>query len=223
MFKIDASIHITYPGTKMGILVMKDVSYFGLYTETQTAQDLDELRGQYAHLDRTGLKTNFPVKAYVDYYKRFGHSYHLLAQLESVLKGKKTLDNESALLQAMFFSELDGMLLTAGHDFAKLELPLELKIATGTELYQSISSREVTAINGDIALCDGNGIISSILRGPDCKSRITPSTTEVLFSIYAPPGIDDDYIVKHLGKLEKIIRGFAPLSRTELLHVFSNN
>ncbi len=130
-----------------------------------------------------------------------GYNYHLLAQLESVLNGKKALSSDSRLLLVMFLSEMDGMLLTAGHDLSKLRLPLQLKTATGTEVYRSISGKEVIAVSGDLILNDGNGTRSSILRGPDQSSCITASTSEVLFSIYAPPGIDEESIETNLYKI----------------------
>ena len=45
------------------------------------------------------------------------------------------------------------------------------------------------------------------------------STSDVLFSIYAPPGIDENYIKTDLQKLERII-ALSQSSKTELLHVF---
>jgi DNA/RNA-binding domain of Phe-tRNA-synthetase-like protein len=221
MFTIDENIVTAFPGTKMGLLLINGVSCSHSYEESETAADLSQLHQKYAHLSRKELKAFYPIQNYVSYYKSFGYSYPVLAQLESVLKGKKTLYTESALLQAMFLSELDGMLLTGGHDLAKLQLPLHLKAATGTEVYQSISGKEVTTINGDMMLCDSSGILSSILRGPDYKSRITASTTEVLFSIYAPPTIDSNDLEINLQKLEKRIKTFSPSSKTVLLQVFS--
>ena len=43
---------------------------------------------------------------YNTYYKKFGSNYHLLAQLESMIKGKKAVNYGSGLLQAMFLSEM---------------------------------------------------------------------------------------------------------------------
>ncbi len=221
MLKIDESVGTVYPGTKMGILVMKCVSYSNPYPEHEIDSVIDELGQKYAHLERKELKELYPVSAYIAYYKKFGYNYHLLAQLESVLKGKKALSADSGLLLAMFLSEIDGMLLTAGHDLSKLRLPLQLKTATGTEIYRSISGKEVTAVSGDLLLNDGNGTISSILRGPDYNSLITASTSEVLFSIYAPPGIDEEYIEANLLKLESKISASSPAAKTEVLQVFS--
>lgn len=221
MFSIDQSIRAAYPDTKMGILVMSDVSYSGSFKEGEIAAVIDGLQQKYGHLNKKGLKELHPINTYVAYYKKFGSSYHLLSQLESVLKGNKSLNSQSGLLQAMFLSELDGMLLTAGHDLSKLKLPLNLKSANGTEVYQSIAGREVTAVQGDMMLYDQSGAISSILRGPDYKSRITETTTEILFSIYAPPSIEVNRIEQNLRDLENRIKSFLPFSKTELLQVFN--
>jgi DNA/RNA-binding domain of Phe-tRNA-synthetase-like protein len=221
MLKFDESVGTVYPGTKMGILVMKDVSYSRPYPEHEIASVLNELDEKYAHLERQELKGLYPVNAYIAYYKKFGYKYHLLAQLESVLKRKKALTSDSGLLLAMFLSEIDSMLLTAGHDLSKLLLPLQLKTADGTEIYRSISGKEVTAVSGDLILSDSNSAISSILRGPDQSSCITELTSEVLFSIYAPPGIDEDYIEINLRKLESKVITTSPTAKTEVLKVFS--
>jgi DNA/RNA-binding domain of Phe-tRNA-synthetase-like protein len=221
MLTIDDNVRAFYPGAKMGILAVKDVSYSSFMTEQEIEEFLDYLCQKYAHLERKELKELYPISAYISYYKKFGSNYHLLAQLESVIKGKKTANYDSGLLQAMFLSEMDDMLLTAGHDLTKLHLPLQLKTATGDEGYQSISGKEVSTVKGDLMLADSNGPVSSILKGPDFSSRITLTTSEVIFSVYAPPGIDEGYIEGTLQKLEKRIRAIASSSRTELLQIFN--
>jgi DNA/RNA-binding domain of Phe-tRNA-synthetase-like protein len=221
MLTIGDSVRALYPGAKMGILAVKDVSHSSFLTDQEITEYLNYLSQKYAHFERKELKELYPINAYIAYYKKFGSNYHLLAQLESVIKGHKTVTFDSGLLQAMFLSEMDDMLLTAGHDLVKLQLPLQLKTATGTEIYQSISGKEVAAVEGDLMVFDSNGPLSSILKGPDFKSRITPSATAVLFKVYAPPGIDEGYIENNLRKLEKRIKALSPLSNTELLQVFS--
>jgi len=220
MLTIDDSVRELYPGAKMGILAVKDVSDSGFMTEEEVAEFLQDLSRKYAQFEREELKELYPISAYIAYYKKFGSSYHLLGQLESLIKGKKTANFDSGLLQAMFLSEMDDMLLTAGHDLAKLHLPLELKIATGEETYQSISGKEAVVVIRDLLLIDKEGPVSSILKGPDFPSRITSQTSEVLFSVYAPPGIGEGYIKDSLKKLEKRIRALSPSSNTELLQVY---
>lgn len=223
MFTIDNGIEDALPGTKMGILIIKNTSVVCSLDESQISNGINEIQRRYGHLDRKELKALYPIQAYTAYYKKFGYSYPVLAQLESVLKGKKVLRTESGLLQAMFLSELESMLLTAGHDLSKLQLPLQLKAASGNETYQSISGNEVSAVRSDLMVCDGISVISSIMRGPDFKSRITKSTADVLFTIYAPPGIEKAYIEAGLQRLEGRIKAFSPSAITEILRVFSKD
>jgi hypothetical protein len=202
---------------KMGLLMMKDVSG----NETWDANKIvSGLRNKYSDVDRKALKMRDPIQHYVSYYKRFGYTYPVLNQLESILQGKRSVPEASGLLQAMFLSELDGMLLTAGHDSSRLRPPFCLKVADGQEHYQSISGKETTTVQGDVMLCDADHVRSSILRGPDYDSRITPSTKDVLFTVYAPAGIDTGYIQSNLRQLEKWIREFSPKASTGLLSVF---
>ncbi len=111
------------------------------------------------------------------------------------------------------------MLLTAGHDLDRLKPPLHLNLASGNEKYQSITGRELTATAGDMIMSDSTRVFSSILKGPDYDTRLTPDTRDVLFTIYAPPGIDAYKVKTALLKLEERIRAFTPDSITELLQV----
>ncbi|MEM1486248.1 phenylalanine--tRNA ligase beta subunit-related protein [Oscillospiraceae bacterium PP1C4] len=219
MFTIDNQMKEALPGIKIGILMMKNTSFCSL-DELEIHNSFREIQHKYGDMDRKELKVLYPIQSYMSYYKKFGYSYPVLAQLESVLKGKKTLHAESGVLQAMFLSELESMLLTAGHDLSKLQMPLQLKLAAGNETYQSISEKEVNTVGNDLMICDGTGVISSVLRGPDFKSRITESTVDVLFTIYAPLGIETEYIETSLRSLEERIKAFSRSSQTEVMQVF---
>ncbi len=221
MFTLQSNVSDTYAGTQIGILRMKNVAPNRTLSEAVIDDGLQAIQSRYGRMDRKALKETHPIQAYVAYYKKFGYSYPVLAQLESFLKGQKVLHGESGLLQAMFLTELESMLLIAGHDAVQLTLPLQMQIATGNEAYQSISGRDVTAVPNDLLVRDGKGIISSILRGPNYPSRITDATADVLFTIYAPPGIETAYIETHLRKLEGRIKTFSPSSGTDVLQVFT--
>ena len=222
MLTIDNAVSKTFPGTKMGVLAITSVEASSPLAPSEVTEAMNEIQRRYGQLDRASLKDKHPIDSYVAYYKKFGYSYHVLAQLESVLQGKKQVRAGSGLLQAMFLSELESMLLTAGHDLGKLRMPISLQVASGNETYQSISGKETTAIRGDLMVCDGSGVLSSIMRGPDFDSRITASTTAVLITIYAPPGVQTAEIETNLRKLEGIIRSFSPLAKATHLSVYES-
>ena len=211
-----------YPGASVGILVMRNIFNIPGHEKFELAKrELEKsLREKYAALSRNELKSIHPVDIFVAYYKKFGYSYHVLHQLESVIKGK-SIPDVSSLVEAMFMAELKNMLLTAGHDFEKINLPLEFKIATGTEKYTGISGKEMTTVSDDMIIADTKGVISSILRGPDLRTCISQSTNQVIFTTYAPPGIKGTLIYQHLDDIETYIKVLTAQAITDLKKVYT--
>ncbi len=119
-------------------------------------------------------------------------------------------------------AEVDNLLLTAGHDLDALQLPLTLEAATGGERYITLRGQEQELKPGDMYIADRAGIVSSILYGPDQRTQIQPQTRNVMFTIYAPAGIDEPAIVKHLEDIRQNVQLVAPRARVELLKVFGS-
>lgn len=103
-------------------------------------------------------------------------------------------------------AELDDLLLTAGHDLDRLKLPLTLDVARGDETYTLLRGDSQTLKAGDMYIRDGEGVISSILYGPDWRTQITPETRSVVFTVYAPPGVGTEAVETHLRNLEANVR-----------------
>ncbi len=49
--------------------------------------------------------------------------------------------------------------------------------------------REVQCKPDEIILRDDEGIIASLLQGPDHRTRLTPETKDVVFFVFSVPGI----------------------------------
>src|SRR3972149_5587868 len=81
------------------------------------------------------------LQAYAAYYKRWGKTYHVQLQLESVALKGKPITRASALVSAMVASELEHLLLTAGHDLDAVAPPVTLTVAAGAEGYQLLGGR----------------------------------------------------------------------------------
>ena len=136
-----------------------------------------------------------------------------------MLKGK-SIPSVAALVEAMFMAEMQDLLLTAGHDLDVLRLPLTLAVSTGTERYTLLRGEEQILKPGDMMISDQEGIISSIIYGPDQRTQITPRTRNVIFTVYTPPGIDKQTVVEHLQHITENVLIFAPQAQVELLQVY---
>lgn len=195
------AINHAYPGARIGILALELLSL----KETSQAMDrmteevILDLKEKYP--EPAELKKNELIEAYALYYKKYKKTYHLIPQLESVIFNNKKIQIGIPLLQAVFTAELKNMLLTAVHDLNTIQFPISMNLASGKERYLSLNGSEVQTKNGDMFMSDLSGVISSIIYGPDQRTKISPLTSNVMIVVYAPDGIGRNKVENHLEDL----------------------
>ncbi len=222
IFQVSDRWKTTFPEAHAGVLVMRDVSNPAQHAELEKRkQALEaELRSRFAGQDRAALVRHPVLEAYATYYRQFKKTYHVQLQLESLLFKGKSIPTVAALVEAMFMAEMNNMLLTAGHDLDSVRLPAILDAALGTESYTLLRGDPQTPKAGDMMIVDGEGIISSIVYGPDQRTQITAQTRNALFTVYAPAGIEVQLIEDHLKEIQQNVQLVAENAQVELLKVF---
>jgi DNA/RNA-binding domain of Phe-tRNA-synthetase-like protein len=194
-FTVSEAWRNAFPGAFAGALAVREVSnpdrHAGLDDCKRSLES--RLRAQFVGKDRAVIRALPTIQAYAAYYKRFDKTYHVQAQLESVALKSKPIPAVAALVEAMFMAELESQLLTAGH-----------------EGYVVMRGQPQTLKPGDMFMADRQGVISSILYGPDQRTQITPATTSALFTVYAPAGISEMQVRRHLERLAEYVRVVAP-------------
>jgi DNA/RNA-binding domain of Phe-tRNA-synthetase-like protein len=222
MFEVTSAWKSTYPEAHAGVLVMRAVSNpaHDPALEGRKATLEESLRSQFSGQNRATIVSHPILRAYGEYYRQFKKTYHIQLQLESIVLKGKSIPSVAALVEAMFMAEMKDLLLTAGHDLDALHLPLTLDVATGIERYTLLRGEEQVLKAGDMMISDQDGVISSILYGPDRRTQITPETRNVVFTVYAPPGIDEHTVVQHLQDIQENVILFAPQAQIELLKVY---
>ena len=211
-----------YVGAHAGVLAMGDVANPGQNAalEAQKEELEADLRSRFAGMNRGSLRDHPILRAYADHYRRFDKTYHVQLQLESIILKGKPIPSTAALVEAMFMAEMKSLLLTAGHDLDVVQAPLTLDVARGTETYILLRGTAQAPKSGDMVIADGEGIISSVVYGPDQRTQIQPETTRAVFTVYGPAGISDSAIESHLHEIVKYVRLIAPVANVELLKVY---
>lgn len=208
-----------FPGAVAGVLIMTGVQN----PERSAALELrkreleDGLREDAARAAPEAIASEQPARAYIDYYKNHGKTYHVKAQWESVAVKGKQFPRRAALVEAMFMAEVRNLVLTAGHDLTAVALPVRVDVTREGDRYVLINGTERAATAGDMKMVDGKGIISSVLGGPDRRTRIGPDTREVLFAVYAPAGVGASAVREHLDDIRANVALVSRDARTELL------
>jgi DNA/RNA-binding domain of Phe-tRNA-synthetase-like protein len=204
-----------FPGAAVGALVMSGVRNpkHSAALEAAKRRLEGDLRGAVDGSERDELV----LGAYVEYYRARGKTYHVKAQRESVAVKGKPIPGRAALVEAMFMAELANLILTAGHDLDALSPPVRVDVTSDQDRYVQLNGAEAVLERGDMMMADGSGIVSSVLRGPDRRTPITPETRNVLFAAYAPAGVGEDLVRAHLEDIQANVRLVAPDAETEEL------
>ena len=222
MFKVTSAWKSAFPEAHAGVLVMRDVVNPAHHLELEKHKiELEEkIRSQFSGQDCAAMSNHPILQAYNSHYRRFKKTYHVQLQLESIAWKGKSIPSVSALVEAMFMAEMKNMLLTAGHDLDVLHLPLTLDASNGTESYTLMRGIEQILKTGDMSISDRVGIVSSIVYGPDQRTQITDATRNVVFTVYAPAGINEQAVMQHLQDIREYVLIIAPQAQAELLKVF---
>jgi DNA/RNA-binding domain of Phe-tRNA-synthetase-like protein len=221
MFEVSDAWRSTFEEAYAGVLVMRGVANPPQHAalEQRKAALEEQLRSQYLGQDRAAIGNHPILQAYAAYYRRFKKTYHVQLQLESIAFKGKSIPSVAALVEAMFIAEVKNMLLTAGHDLDAVQLPITLDVSKGDERYMLLRGQEQVLKAGDMMMVDRAGVISSILYGPDQRTQIRASTQKVVFAVYAPPGIEQQAVLRHLQDIQQNVTLVAPEARVEMLKV----
>ena len=220
--RISEAWKASYPEALVGTLVMHQVSNppHHLELDKRKREFEDELRRRFTGATTADLETLPPVPLYNSHYKRYNKTYPVLQQLVSIALKNKSIPQVAGLVEAMFIAEVKNLLLTAGHDLEAVVEPVTLDVSRGDEYYVQLNGQEQRLKPGDMMMTDNQGVISSVLYGPDYRTRITPNTRHVFFVVYAPKGIGEEAIRQHLDDIRANVMIVAPEAEVGQLDIY---
>lgn len=202
-----------FPGAVVGALVLRCVRN----PEESIALEAAKRRLEEALRAADDTDDEATLQAYAAHYRAHGKTYHVRAQRASVARKGRPIPRRAALVEAMYMAELKNLILTAGHDLEALDLPLRADITADGDRYVLLTGNEAVLTPGDMLMADRGGIVSTVLRGPDQRSRITRRTNSVLFAVYAPAGIGEPAVRAHLNDVCTNVRLVTPDAYTDAL------
>jgi DNA/RNA-binding domain of Phe-tRNA-synthetase-like protein len=211
-----------HPGAVIGLLELSNVE------NPHSSSRLDErkretearLRERYQGFTRQDFLALPEMSVYSHYYKRFNKTYHVLLQVESIVMKGKNLPNVSPLVDANFIAEVETLVLTAGHDVAKLCGSILIEVSREGDLITQMKGESKAIQAGDMIMKDGIGVCCSIIYGQDDRSPISSGTSRVLYVAYAPAGVSPKTVDSQLLRIEENIRLFSPTAIVERHQLF---
>ncbi len=222
MIKISPSVKGTFPEMKFGMMIVN-----GLCSPIERAvmdniitTEIEQMKLNHSGYERKPALTKEPLCHYAAYYRRYHKTYHVLGQLESVLRKGKSIPPVGVPVEAMFLAEVKNLLLTAGHDLNLIEGDLTVNAATESLNYKGLSGKEQQLIKNDLYLSDEKGILSSIINGPDYRTRITEATQNALYFVYGVEGVTEPLIHAHLKTISSYLSQAIPAVEVQSINVY---
>lgn len=209
---VSPTVKSTFPQARFGVLAVSGLGGENDRTamERIVASELEQIRARYPDYDRKAVLETEPLCHYAAYYRRFKKTYHVLGQLESVVLKGKGIPPVGAPVEAMFTAEVKNLLLTAGHDLDLIEGNMTVDIAIQPVPYVGMSGKEQAVAQDDLFLSDEKGVLSSILNGPDRRTRITENTNRALYFVYGVEGVTQQRIEAHLETIASYLTRAVP-------------
>lgn len=205
-----------YPGAAIGLLELSQITQAAAASLDQQKRKTEErMRRRYEGFTRQAFLSLPIMSAYDKYYRRFGKTYHVLQQVESIVLKGKNLPNVNPAVDANFIAEVDTLVLTAGHDVARLQEPIRMDIAREGDGLVQMNGTEKKLLAGDMVMRDSQGVCCAIIYGQDNISPILLETTHVLYVSYAPAGVPIEQVNSQLTMIKENILTFSPATVVE--------
>ena len=202
--KINADAKLAYPNLKVSAV---EVNFTG---DPKFNQELIDLKKELENNVRKDYRNPENLENIIKYnlfFKRFGSKVPMGFQIKSILNNKE-IPVMHPVLTCMLMAELKNAILTAGHDLSKLGDTIEVLRSDGTEEYTKINEKAQKLKNNDVFATDGTSIISSVLYGPDSRTKITDKTKRYLFMCYSF-GLGHEEIESHMNYILSYLKILA--------------
>jgi DNA/RNA-binding domain of Phe-tRNA-synthetase-like protein len=208
---------IAHPGAVIGLLELSGVenSYPSAKLDERKRETEARLRERFKGFTRQDFLSLPVMSDYERYCKRFNKTYHVQLQVESIVLKGKNLPDVSPLVDANFVAEVETLVLTAGHDAARLRGSISMDVSREGDHITQMKGDSKAIRPGDMIMRDADDICCSIIYGQDNRSLISSETSHVLYVSYAPAGVPSETVDGQLRRIAENVRLFSPTAVME--------
>jgi len=143
------------------------------------------------------------IQAFDKFFTENGFRSPLGTQFEMVRS--KGLPPGNPLVKALLLAEMSTGLLMGAQDATAIQGELVYDLASAGESFKGMRGT-VQCRAGEIVLRDAEGIIASLFQGPDHRTRLAKATRDVIFFVFAVPGMDLEQLQEGTDKILDIFK-----------------
>lgn len=184
MINVIRDASLTYDKRHVGVLEVHypddsnwDVAAFKAYRD----KILDEIRTEGADYSRD---TVFRGTPYFRYFRKYGQTYPVTKQLESLLLKGRPFPEDEFVNSIAFLSELKTHALIGTHDVDKIEGDMVFYKEDVKREFPAMVRDGAHTYPGDVTGRDDKGIIISMISGVDSRTCLNENSRNVVYLIF---------------------------------------
>jgi len=147
------------------------------------------------------------INLYDQFFKDWGFSCPLPGHLKRTVEMGFPIVN--LYIDTHIIAEICHGILMAIQDLDHFHGEWRLDLAHEGETFQGVSGRMIHCKEEEIVLRDETGIVCSLFQGPDFRTKVDPSSKNIVVYIFTGPGIQEEYIAKALQLAIEILEKFG--------------
>ena len=211
----EVSLHITdayrqkFPGLAFGIGTIQACTYFEK-SESFKLYKRELLRRMKRRATLAKLEER--IHLYDQFFQEWGYPCPLPGHLKRTIEMGFPIVN--LYIDTHIIAEMCHGILMAIQDLDRFQGKWRLDLAQEGETFQGVSGRMIRCKEDEIVLRDREGMVCSLFQGPDFKTRVEPTSKNIVVYVFTAPVILEEH-VSHglqlaLDILEKIGHGKDP-------------
>jgi DNA/RNA-binding domain of Phe-tRNA-synthetase-like protein len=112
-------------------------------------------------------------------------------------------------IETHIIAEMCHGILMAIQDLDRFHGQWRLDLANGEETFQGVSGKMIRCKEEEIVLHDETGVVCSLFQGPDFKTRVEPTSKNIVVYVFTAPGIQEEQVSNGLQLALELLEKFG--------------
>jgi DNA/RNA-binding domain of Phe-tRNA-synthetase-like protein len=147
------------------------------------------------------------IRLYDQFFQEWGYACPLPNHLHRTVEMGFPVVN--LYVDAHIIAEMCQGILMAIQDLDRFKGGWRLDLAHDGEIFQGVSGKMILCKEGEIVLRDEEGAVCSLFQGPDFRTKIEPSSKNIVIYVFTAPGIQEEHVSSSLQLALDILREFG--------------
>lgn len=147
------------------------------------------------------------INLYDQFFKDWGFSCPLPGHLKRTVEMGFPIVN--LYIDTHIIAEMCHGILMAIQDLDHFHGEWRLDLANEGETFQGVSGRMIHCKEEEIVLRDETGMVCSLFQGPDFRTKVDPSSKNIVVYVFTAPGIQEEPVVDGIQLAIDILKKFG--------------